>query len=248
MRILYFCVAQFFLGLLFGPTALAENLDELLAKVAEAYGGKGDDGIRAMRLTGTTHAARRGTDGAFLLNFQRPDRLRIEYAYPVRPEVRIINGPQSWINGSPMSSGSHSAMILQAARLDLPWILLEQPEKLRDAGTVQAPDGVMLRSLELPLAPGHTLIAEIDPNSGRILHSRGTMVGTRGTMEFDTIFQDFATQDGRLYAATEIHFAKGLYTGYTKIDKIEFLDALPDDLFAPSSEPGVQPTDQDLRL
>ena len=236
------------LSCLVSPLTAAQGLDALLAKIAQAYGGEEAGDFRAMLQSGVTHAVLRDKEGHFVCAIRRPDRLRFEVTYATGPEVRILRGAESWLSGRPMSLGSHSAMILQAARLSLPWILFRGRKQLRELGTVQAPDGMTLRALELPLAPGQVLTVEIDPATGRILHSRGTLVGSRGTMEFDTIYQDFESREGRLYAATEIHFAKGIYTGYTKIDKVEFPDNLPDSLFEPDPAPRVQPSDDDLRL
>jgi hypothetical protein len=54
-----------------------------------------------------------------------------------------------------------------------------------------------------------------------------------GLMEFGTVYADFRTQDGRLYAAEEHHYAAGQSTGYTNIERIEFLDTLPESLYVP---------------
>jgi hypothetical protein len=58
-----------------------------------------------------------------------------------------------------------------------------------------------------------------------------------GLMEFGAAYEDFRTQDGRLYASTERHFVGGQPTGHTHIERIEFLDELPESLFTP---PGLE--------
>jgi hypothetical protein len=80
--------------------------------------------------------------------------------------------------------------------------------------------------------------ASIDTDSGRIIQTIGRMTGSMGVMEFRTVYEDFRVQDGLLYAATEHHFAMNQATGYTHIDKIEFVDALPDKLFLPDETSG----------
>lgn len=241
-------IPLFFLVLLLSCLpAAAQDLDGLLARVAEAYGGKTHTGIRGVRQTGTTFSSMRG-EGSILRTYQHPDRLRIEIDYPGNPELRIIRGPKSWIHGKEMGGAFHSSMILQAMRLGLPWNLLENRAQLRDAGLVRLEDGRSLRAIEMPLAPGYSLVVDIDPESGRILRSRGVMPSAGGRMEFATVYEDFKLQDGRLYAATEQHYALGQHIGYTKIGSIEFVDELPGALFEPPPRLDLKDPQGDMRL
>jgi len=212
-----------------------EGVDKLLDKVAKAYGGT-DLLVRtqALKQTGTTYSTMRGASGPVLRAYQHPDRLRIEIHYPGRqPESRILLGPHAWKQRVPVGGPFHGAMVLQAARMGLPYNLLEARKRVHDRGKVTAENGKTLRVVELPLDQGLHVIVEIDPSSGRILKSRGALSTGGGAMEFQTTYEDFRRHEGRLYAAKEGHYAMGQRTGHTQIERVEFSDQWPESLFQP---------------
>src|SRR4051812_35253322 len=100
------------------------ELNTLVSRVARAYGGeKALARIKAFHETGTL-ASPRGTARTVRV-FAPPDRLRVEIAYSGGGgEVRVLDGQEGWRNGEPVSGPPRDAMILQAARLDLPGLLL----------------------------------------------------------------------------------------------------------------------------
>jgi hypothetical protein len=215
--------------------AAANEIDTLLDKVAASYGVAAlPGGLKAVRQTGRTFSAMRGEEGSILRAFQQPDRLRVEIRYAAVEEVRVLSGSRAWKQGEPMSGSFQAAMLLQAARMALPWNLQAERAQLRDLGASRLADGTALREVELPLGIGLVLRVAIDSASGRILRSVGRLTGSMGVMEFATIYEDFRVQDGILYAATERHFAMEQATGHTRIEHIEFLDSLPDELFVPT--------------
>lgn len=229
-------VLLFVLGA-FMPAASAMEVSALLDKVAVAYGiNTLADGVKGIRQTGRTFSSMRQEEGPILRTYQHPDRLRIEIRYPGSEEIRVLNGSQAWKQNEPITGSFHAAMILQAARMALPWSLQKDRSSLRDLGTLKFEDGKNLQVLEQPLGIGLVMRATIDTDTGRILRSVGRMTGNMGIMEFGTIYEDFRKHDGLLYAATERHFAMNQATGYTHIDKIEFVDALPETLFLPDGK------------
>jgi hypothetical protein len=211
----------------------AEPIDALLARVASAYGGETlREGVKAIRQTGVTYSTMRKAEGRIVRAYQAPDRLRIEIQYPGDEELRILNGPHAWKREQQMSKPFRDAQLLLAVRMALPWNLLQARSQLRDLG-VQKHGEALLRMLELPMSESLVIKVAIEPESGRIVRSIGSVAGSMGLMEFGTAYEDFRTQDGRLYAATERHYAAGQPTGHTYIERIEFLDALPESLFTP---------------
>jgi hypothetical protein len=211
-----------------------ETLDDLLAKVTSAYGGgTARLGPKAVRQTGVTYSNMRRMEGRIMRAFLAPDRLRIEIQYPDTEELRILNGPHAWKREQQMSQPFRDAQLLQAVRMALPWNLLQSQSQLRDLGIQKHGDGQMLHMLELPMGDSLVIKVGIEPESGRIVRSLGSVAGSMGVMEFGTAYEDFRTQDGRLYAATERHFVAGQPTGHTRIEHVEFLDTLPEDLFIP---------------
>lgn len=217
------------------PAAAAENdvLDALLAKVASAYGGETlREGAKAIRHTGVTYSNMRKAEGRIVRTYLAPDHLRVEIQYPGDEELRILNGPHAWKREQPMSRAYRDAQLLQAVRMALPWNLLQARSQLRDLG-VQKQGDTPLHMIELPMSESLSIKVGIEPESGHIVRSVGSLTGGMGVMEFETAYADFRTQDGRLYAAEEHHFAAGLPTGHTYIERVEFLDTLPDELFTP---------------
>lgn len=225
--------------LLFGGAAAhAGEVDALLETLAAAYAPAGTDrGVRAIRQTGVTYSSRREGEGALLRAYAHPDRLLVRIDYGQETEVRILYGAHAWKQDQPGGGAFHGAMRLQAARMALPWNLIEARDRVRDLGWAGQAGGGRLRILQLPLGDGIALDVGVDPESGRILRSVGRLAGSRGVMEFGTVYEDFRHQDGRLYAATEWHFAQGQPSGHTRIDRVEFPDSLPEDLFVPTSPP-----------
>ena len=78
--------------------------------------------------------------------------------------MRLLNGAKGWRNGQETSGVSYEAMVLQAARLDLPWLLLKYKTKLVDNGPVER-DGrppSQFRRADIPVARSRTVLcAEI---------------------------------------------------------------------------------------
>lgn len=235
-QIVRFCVAlrQLFAALMLGlllihPAQADLPVAGVLAKVTDTYGAKVP---KAMRETGTTTSFRRG-EGSLVRLFKAPDRFRIDITYGTGSESRALIGSNAWQQGNPANAAMRGAIALQAARLALPWSLLDRPASVVDLGAVTVSGGRTWRALELPLADGLRLIVDIDTTSGRMMRSRGiqTVMGT--TIEFATEYSDFARNGEHLYAATEQHYAMGQHIGHSNIQRIEYLSTLPDSAFGP---------------
>lgn len=218
------------LGLMWMHPARAEQtIASVLAKVADTYGAKAP---QAVRETGTTTSFRRG-EGALMRQFKAPDRFRIDITYDTGSESRALVGSNAWQQGQTANAAMRGAIVLQAARLALPWSLLGNPTALVDLGAVSGPAGRTWRALELPMADGMRLIAEIDPVTGRMMRSRGIQMVMGTTIEFATEYSDFARNGEHLYAGSEQHYAMGQHIGHSHIQRIEYLDTLPDNAFSP---------------
>jgi hypothetical protein len=100
----------------------------------------------AMRQTGRTASMRHGgLVGTLTRIFQRPDMLRVEIVYPGEAtEIRMLNGARGWRRNAEVSGPMHSAMVLQAARMGLPLLLLEEIAMLEDLGVQVDPHGNQL--------------------------------------------------------------------------------------------------------
>lgn len=210
--------------------AAAADLGPLLERIVQAYGTATPPTSILQR--GRTISRTQG-EGTLLRAYRGAERFRIEIRYPAGVETRIIDGPLAWLHNKPLKAAFRGALVLQAARVALPWNLLAARDTLRDGGEHALGDG-RLHFIELPLAEGLRLIAEVDPSTGRIMRARGILPGYHGgEMVFGTIYDDFRMANGRLYPAIEHHYAMGRYVGRSVIETVEFDTPLGDELFRP---------------
>ena len=218
-------------------SAAGEDLDALVDRIIVAYGGEAALSRTVVeRQTGRTVSARRGgATGTLVRTFQGAEKLRVEIAYPdEEAEIRVLDGEKGWQAGQEVAGPMHGAMRLQAARLALPLILLEQKSKLSDRGMATGPNDSQLRVLQLPLDAQTVLLVGVDPDSGHIVASRGIIyLDQHQGMEFATAYGDFKEFGGRLIAGKEELYAMGQFTGTTYIDKVEILEAVEAGTFRP---------------
>lgn len=208
--------------------ARADDVAAVLDKVATAYGSQMPV---AMRISGHTVSFSRG-EGALVRLFKSPDRFRNEITYASGPEVRTMVGPLAWNQNRPANPALRGAIALQAARVALPWNVLAQDASVNDMGHSEV-DGKSVQTLEFSLEPTLKMLLQIDTDSGHIIESHGIMIVGERTMEFTTKYSEFRSVDGRTYASHEEQYAMNQHIGHTRIEKVEFLDALPDNAFAP---------------
>ncbi len=225
---LVFCLAA-------APAPASEATD-LAERVVAAYGGaKAIEAGASVRQSGTLDSYRHGKTGTIERSFTRPDRLRIEIRIPdEKPESRILDGARGWRDGVEVRPMMAKAMYLQAARLDLPWLILKAGPDLRMLGPVKYDDGRALEAMEIPVADGIRLVAVIDPETGLIVRSHGRVETAPGVgVDFGTLYEGHKDLDGVFLATEETHFARGRPTGKTVLDKTEVVLELPDSVFRP---------------
>lgn len=207
----------------------------LVNRCVAAYGGKAALARAAVtleegRVTSLLHP---GEHGRIARAYVRPGKLRVETEFPSGPgEIRVLDGGRGWRNGEPVDGPRLAAMILQAARLDLPALLSAWVEKVEDRGATEI-DGRPVRVLALQPAPGLVVIAEVDVGTGRILRSRGSSVDPGMPLAFETTYGDFREVDGVLVPFLERNWANGRTTGETILEKVSFPKTLPDGHFRP---------------
>jgi len=163
-------------ALLLTATVHAQSLDDVVSKVMKEYGGQAAwEKVTTLRESGTVVPVMRKGDGKMTRFWQKPDKLRIEIVYPTDKEVRIVDGDHGTRNDKEVTSGAFDAMKLQAARLALPYLLVEKRASLHALGTKND-----IRSIEIPLSASLTLTVTIDQKTSHILRS----AGKAGELEF----------------------------------------------------------------
>ncbi len=210
--------------------ALAD-VGAFLAQVVAAHGG----GVAptAIHERGLTESLRRGK-GPVERWWQAPDRFRIEIGYPGATESRLLRGTDAWQQGQPATAALHGALVLQAARMALPWRLQENAQRVIDLGIPAGGTAKSVRTLEWTVQEGIKLIVEIDPENRLILRSRGILTINDASMEFATGYEDYRLVAGRKVAMIERHFAMGQYIGSTTLESVEFPAVLPAPTFNPA--------------
>ncbi|WP_448191380.1 hypothetical protein [Azospirillum sp. sgz301742] len=211
------------------------DIDALIHRSVDAYGGEAAlKGVTGMLQRGRLVSLRTGAEGPVERVFQRPDRFRIRIEAPGQPaEVRVLDGPRAWKDGAEAPKPLRQSIILQAVRFNLPLLLLENRARVRDLGPVTDQQGHALRALAVPLDEGMMLVADMEPDSGRILRSRGILAMGGQQMEFATLYDGFRTVDGVLVPFREQHYAMGMNTGTTTLEAVEVNPALPATAFRP---------------
>lgn len=154
--------------------------------------------------------------------FGRPDRLRLELAYPDHHETRITDGAEGW-TGSNVDSLERAmpmklqAMRLQTARLDTPLRLLDHKDEIemRDAD----PEGRTV--LRVPIDTGLYIDYHVDLKTYQITRVTTGMTGPPA-MEFAADYDQFRKIDGVLIAFKEVTYAGGTETSVFQITRFEW--------------------------
>jgi uncharacterized membrane protein len=199
-------------ALLVAASAHAQSLDDVVSNVMKEYGGKAAWAkVTSLRETGTVVPVMRKGDGKLTRTWLGPGKLNVEIVYPTETEVRIVDGDHGTRNGKEATGGNLEGMKLQAARLELPTLLVTKRATLKDLGTK---DGI--RAIEIPLSETLSLTVNIDPKTSHILRSTGKTSG----LEFVVDYSDFRRVGGLLFPFAEAGMAMGMPTANTKFDAI----------------------------
>jgi hypothetical protein len=217
------------------PVAEKEPVGALIRRSMAAYGGeRAQVRLGQVRATGKVRSSLHpGEEGRLLRVFARSNRLRQEVAFPGgAPEVRVLDGARAFRYGEPAPGPVAAMLQLQAARLDLPALLLEWEARVVDQGEVTH-EGQKLRVLGLEFVAGQRIEAGIDPRSGRILYVRGLARSGPRQLEVFTVYRDFRMVDGVLVPFHEEGWANGEPTGEVDLTAVEFLETVPESAFEP---------------
>ncbi|UCH73072.1 MAG: hypothetical protein JSU82_11970 [Rhodospirillales bacterium] len=216
--------------------AMGSEATALAERVIAAYGGaESIERGGSLKQSGSLDSFRHGKTGTVERVFSRPDKLRIEIRIPgAPPESRILNGETGWRDGREVPPMMAKAMLLQAARLDLPYLIMTAGPGITSIGPVDRGDGRSLQGLEIPMAAGLRLIAVIDAETGYIVSSHGLIEVAPGQgMEFATVYSGHMETDGIVIATEEAHFAQGQPTGRTVLELTDVVQDLPEGEFRP---------------
>jgi hypothetical protein len=200
-----------------GQTAEAEPV---IARVLEAYGGEEAlRGARSYGFEGTIEAhARGGETGTVVRVSQGSGSLGVEIRYDSRSELRLLDEGQA-LRGTSTENLSHvegplqGAMVLQDARADLPWILMDHRDAVRLAGE----DPTVL---ELDIPDGGLLRVIVDEETHTVQRSESVIEWGQTQLTFATDFSDFRSVDGVLFPYREDSWAQGVHTATITVTRL----------------------------
>ena len=212
--------------------------ESTIIQVLSAYGGRENlSKVRTYREKGSIFAVRRNVEGPFVRTSRRPGELKVLLLYPNNPEVRILKGERGWRtdrrgNLSPVQGFLVSSMILQSARMELPWILDERRRDVKFLGQT-GDEGKRVTRLGIDLGEGLFLHIYVDEASGLIIRSTGILETPAMSTRFEVIYSDFRPVGGILFPRREETFASGVHTGSIFISEVELNPPLDTGEFSP---------------
>ncbi len=220
------------------PTVKAAG--ELIDKVLDIYGGaKAVKKLKGYRMKGTIESYQNKETAPFTRSFRRDgDGLFVDIRYTVNPEKRFLLEGQGWRTGKEGKTAKVEgfqlhAMVVQAARADIPWILHERREELRQAELVMK-DGRKANVLLLDLKDGMNMRYFVDAETNMVIFSEGILTGgPMGSLSFATYYEDFRPVAGVQVPHRELNFVAGQKTGVTLIESVEANPKLKDKEFKP---------------
>lgn len=216
------------------PAHAEINLQNRIDNILQAHGGA--DVWRdtaAVSYIADTFSQSRHALGDTRRDYQYPDKFNISIEYPGgESERRQLNGDQVWDHGEPGSLPFAKATQLQAMRMLVPKLLLENRLNAKDLGTRKDDEGVTHHGIEITIDELRIII-DSDAETGFILATWGLMEMMGQSMQFVTFYDDYRVIDGRAIAFKEEHYAMGTYTGHTEIKEVTFPKTLPETLFKP---------------
>jgi hypothetical protein len=113
-----------------------------------------------------------------------------------------------------------TAMILQAARADLPWILDAHRNVVRVVGPVVRGDRSLV-GLEIQMGTSMLFRAYVDTDTHYVVESLGILMAGGQQVRFETRYTDFRSVDGIVFPFAEENYASGTHTGSTRITSVD---------------------------
>ncbi|MCC6650250.1 MAG: hypothetical protein IT348_03780 [Candidatus Eisenbacteria bacterium] len=222
------------------------GIAELIERVTDAYGGRAAlDSVQSYRAEGLLLSVMRHSESPTIRVFARPDRFKVFIDYEGGAEARIVDGRQGWRNepGGPLAPATgpmYSAMVLQAARIGVPWILYERADEATWTDSLTQ-DGVRCPGIEIPLSVNLWLRAWVSPVTGLVVRSQGLMSHGGMSTHFETVYSDHRKVGRVKFAFREENFASGQQTGVTSVRYLVPNVRLRPDEFSPPGAPPARP-------
>lgn len=216
--------------------AQAEDTQALVDRIIATYGGEAVwRASKGMEQEGSTYSQRRHFAGKTSRSYQYPDKMKIDIRYKEDDtELRQLDGNRAWNHGEEATGAYPLAARLQAWRLMLPRLLIEQRDRVKDVGQREDENGHRFEGLMVELGDGMSILMDVNLENSRITASWGRMELEGKLMESSSLYEDLRMVDGRLIPHKETHFVQGDNIGYTLLDEVRFVDSFPANTFRPA--------------
>lgn len=214
-----------------------KTADELVAKHIEALGGrKMLDAVKTMRITGKSSFGTGSIESATVIEFKRPQKVRMEMSHKGTTAVQTCDGTTGWVI---MSSADKSAparkmppevIELMREQADFRGALVDHRDKgyrIELAGKAEVSGSACYR-LKVTKAGGVVQHHFLDAESFLVVQVKGKRKSRGGENEYTVTFGDYRNVDG-LQVAHSIQ--GGLLTGDMIVQKVELNVELPDARF-----------------
>ena len=199
------------------------RVGQAIAAIIDAYGG--EQALRSVRgyhMKGSQLAVQGNATIQVERWFARPDRLRLELAYPDHHETRYTHGVQGWAGPSvnsllPANPLKLQAMLLQTARFDPPLRLLDRQHEVEWRETDEKGRTV----LRLPLSGDMYIDYHVNTTTHRIERVSMWMPGPPA-MQFAADYDQFHAIDGMLIPFREVTYAGSTVTSRFQVTEFEW--------------------------
>jgi outer membrane lipoprotein-sorting protein len=199
------------------------RVSEAIAAIVDAYGGVEALGaISGYHMRGDQFAVQTNATIRVERWFARPDRLRLELAYPDHLEVRYTDGENGWAGSTvssllPANPMKLQAMRLQTARFDPPLRLLENESRVEWRDTDEKGRIVLRLAIDADLYIDY----HVNPASHRIERMLMRMPGPP-EMFFAADYDQFHEIDGVLIPFREVTYAGATVTSRFQVTEFEW--------------------------
>jgi hypothetical protein len=208
------------------PAAVAQTVDELVARNIEAKGGAALlKSTTSVKTTGK--GTMQGADVAVSTISKRPYYVRNEMSLGEQKMIQAFDGETLWMSmgGMPPQAappGPQIEAFKQSSQIDSPLLDYKARGTKITLGEPLDVDGKELHHLILTPKAGSPMHYYLDPET--YLESRMVMEVDDGARKFtmEMRFSDFKTVEGRTVPFTVTQFVNGTQMGQMKFDRVEF--------------------------
>ena len=215
-----------------------QTLDEILAKMIQAQGGKTTiEKIKDMKITGKIEVLQQGISVPFTQYKKEPDKRRIEMRVMDTIQVQLFDGEKAWEfdpkTGKALEIPGEDAADIKRGSVALDWIL--NPEKygitLTHKGREQI-DGQNYIVLEQIYPGGGKVVNYVDPDTYLIHKIKSYILDEMMVeVETETFLSDYKTIKGYVMAHTMTSYLRGKKYMRISFHKVKLNTRLPNHLF-----------------